>query len=227
MIYLTGDTHFDYDICKLTSKEFPEGKCLTKDDYVIVLGDFGLLWDDHISTRETYWKKWYDDKPWTTLFVAGNHENYWRINNLPQVSMFGNLVGKVSDSIYHLKTNNFYNINNKKILVIGGAESIDKMHRIENISWWKEELMTFQQQEDLFEKIEKNNKVDYVLTHTCPTSIYDKIGFNGLKNSDPTMKILQQVKEQIKFKKWFFGHFHMDEVIDEKFMCLYNSVIKI
>ena len=44
-IFLTGDTHIPIDISKLNSKNFPEGKNLTKDDYVIVLGDFGLLWN--------------------------------------------------------------------------------------------------------------------------------------------------------------------------------------
>jgi len=35
-IFVTGDTHGDYDWHKLTSKSFPEQKELTKDDYVII-----------------------------------------------------------------------------------------------------------------------------------------------------------------------------------------------
>ena len=46
-IFVTGDTHGDYDWHKLTSKSFPEQKELTKDDYVIIVGDFGGVWDFH------------------------------------------------------------------------------------------------------------------------------------------------------------------------------------
>jgi len=38
-VYVTGDTHGHWDIKKLNSKNFPEGNSLTKNDYVIILGD--------------------------------------------------------------------------------------------------------------------------------------------------------------------------------------------
>ena len=41
MIYITGDTHIPTDVGKLSSKRFPEQKNLTKNDYVIICGDFG------------------------------------------------------------------------------------------------------------------------------------------------------------------------------------------
>ena len=45
MIYITGDTHHDF---KRFDKEiFPEQKEMTKDDYVIILGDFGGVWDSN------------------------------------------------------------------------------------------------------------------------------------------------------------------------------------
>lgn len=47
---------------------------MTKQDYVIICGDFGGVWDG--SKREKYWLDWLEDKPFTTLFVSGNHENY-------------------------------------------------------------------------------------------------------------------------------------------------------
>ena len=51
MIFITGDTHGDIDIQKLSSKNFPKGKTLTKNDYVIVCGDFGLVWDGSNSDK--------------------------------------------------------------------------------------------------------------------------------------------------------------------------------
>lgn len=48
---------------------------MTKDDYVIICGDFGGVWDYKISSpSENYWLDWLNDKPFTTLFVDGNHE---------------------------------------------------------------------------------------------------------------------------------------------------------
>ena len=46
-IFITGDCHGDYDISKLTSKKWPQGKSLDKDDYLIVAGDFGLIWSNN------------------------------------------------------------------------------------------------------------------------------------------------------------------------------------
>ena len=40
MIYITGDTHCPFDISKFKPHYFPEGQTLTKEDYVIICGDF-------------------------------------------------------------------------------------------------------------------------------------------------------------------------------------------
>ena len=42
-IYITGDTHGDFR--RFSADNFPEGKILTKEDYVIICGDFGGIWD--------------------------------------------------------------------------------------------------------------------------------------------------------------------------------------
>ena len=62
-IFVTGDTHGSHDIRKLNSKKFPRQNMLTTDDYVIICGDFGLVWDE--SDEEKYWQKWLDAKNFT------------------------------------------------------------------------------------------------------------------------------------------------------------------
>lgn len=81
MIYVTGDTHANIDISKLNTKNFPQQKSLSKDDYIIVSGDFGLVWDG--SAREIYWQDWLTNKNFTTLFIDGNHENFDILYRLP------------------------------------------------------------------------------------------------------------------------------------------------
>ena len=63
MVFVTGDTHGDW-INRLNVDSFPEQKEMTKDDYVIICGDFGI-WDN--SKREKYNLGWLDDKPFTKI----------------------------------------------------------------------------------------------------------------------------------------------------------------
>ena len=52
MIYVTGDIHGD--VSRFSKKKFPEQKELTKDDIVMVLGDFGVIWWGDVDKEEKY-----------------------------------------------------------------------------------------------------------------------------------------------------------------------------
>lgn len=100
-IFITGDTHGDYDVKKLNRHNFTEQNELTKNDYLIIAGDFGCVWygSKDVSDRcpdyevppvhrtyigkDDYWLKWYDEKNHTTLFVDGNHENHALLDAYP------------------------------------------------------------------------------------------------------------------------------------------------
>ena len=56
-IFITGDTHGSTDISKLGLSRFWEAERLTKNDYVIILGDFGLIWDNYPNVDEKRWLK--------------------------------------------------------------------------------------------------------------------------------------------------------------------------
>lgn len=43
MVHITGDTHGEIDSHKLTVKNFPQQKLMTKSDSLIVCGDFGCV----------------------------------------------------------------------------------------------------------------------------------------------------------------------------------------
>ena len=51
-IFVTGDIHASYDIAKLSESCFNTAG-LTKDDYVIICGDFGLVWNNFVSNCNT------------------------------------------------------------------------------------------------------------------------------------------------------------------------------
>ena len=213
-IYLTGDTHGDIDIRKLGFKRWPESRTLKKTDYLIILGDFGLVWGNIPSATEKYWTRWLSERPFTTLFVCGNHENHPRLYALEQVAMFGSKVGKVSDSIFHLKRGHIYTIEDKKFFVMGGAQSIDKHLRIEGVSWWPEEVPSWAEMDLGLQNLQEHQySVDFILAHTAPVSLAQtylkSLGFNYMEEQvDPTSKYLEHVCQITTFEKYFCGHWH-------------------
>ena len=60
-VWVTGDVHGSIDIGKLSGRRWPEGKGLTRDDPLIVCGDFGMPWDG--SNEERYWLGWLAERP--------------------------------------------------------------------------------------------------------------------------------------------------------------------
>ena len=224
MLYVTGDTHGDLDFQKILN--WTEATKLNKDkDYLVILGDFGYVWENKRDNHEKEKLDFISCLPFTTLFIDGNHENHSRLNAMRVVNFMGGKAHKVYDSIYHLMRGQVYNICNKSIFTFGGASSIDKHLRVEGVSWWKEEEFSYIEAETAYENLNKVNwGVDYVLTHSAPLSIKDKLyGNNNLYAPSATERLLEAILRNIKFKRWYFGHYHKDKKLDN-FTILYNNV---
>src|SRR5574344_881800 len=109
---------------------------------------------------------------------------------------------------------------------MGGAESVDKDRRIEGVSWWKEELPNCEEMKHGLKNLEKHNwEVDYIITHTCPVSIQSQLIRSTMDNS--LEKYLEEIYKKVKFKKWYFGHYHIDLVMDDNFIALYDNIIEV
>ncbi len=121
MIFITGDTHGDFT--RFSSQNFPEQQTMTKKDYVIICGDFGGIWNG--SKEEEYWLDWLDEKPFTTLFVTGNHENYDLLKTYPFQYWNGGRVQRIRPSILHLTRGQIFEISGKTFFTMGGASSHD------------------------------------------------------------------------------------------------------
>lgn len=231
-IYITGDIHGDIDISKLNKKQFPQQSQLTKKDYVIICGDFGLVWNN--SNQDKYWQKWLNNKSFTTLFADGNHENFELLNNYPIQMWNGGKVHKISNSIFHLMRGQVFNIDNHKFFTMGGASSTDKEFRKEHISWWKDELPNKLEYKEGLDNLQKNNfKIDYIITHCCSSSLLKTVSYYCRFNkygckTDNLNNYLDILENKCQFKHWYFGHYHMDisNIID-KHTLLYNNLIKI
>lgn len=72
MIFITGDCHRDFR--RFNTTNFPEQKEMTKEDCVIICGDFGSVWNkEKESKEEKHLLDWLESKSFTTLFIDGNH----------------------------------------------------------------------------------------------------------------------------------------------------------
>lgn len=243
-VYVTGDTHGDW-INRLKADSFPEQKKMTKDDYVIICGDFGL-WDN--SNREKYNLDWLEDKPFTTLFVSGNHENYDILDSLPVSEWHGGKVNFVRPSVIHLMRGEVFDIEGKTFFAFGGASSHDikdgilesgdprikkwqndyeKMFRINHISWWDRELPTKKEMDNGLRNLEKYNyKVDYIVTHSPAESDIELLG-QGMYEQDILTKYLEEIHAQTEYKKHFCGHMHINKQVNDKDILLYEQIIRI
>lgn len=222
---------------------------LTKNDYVIICGDFGGILDQNKRARyERKRIKQLSKMKFTTLFVDGNHENFDRLYSYPIIEWHGGKVHKINSSIFHLMRGEIYEIDNKKIFAFGGAschdipdgildddnlekiDEYDKRHagyRIRGYNWWDLELPTDGELRNGLDNLCKvNNKVDYIISHCAPTSIQN--AFNPYYPDNKLTKYFEEIKDKVEFKKWYFGHYHKnDDTTFDKFACLYEKIIEI
>lgn len=212
MIFITGDTHRDFSrFYSFKSKE---------DDMLIVLGDVGI---NYYLTEEDKSYKEYLKKLNLKLFcVRGNHEERpENISNYKEVEMFGGkvFIEEEYSNLIFAKDGEIYNIDGKKILVIGGAYSVDKQYRLlHGYKWFKDEQLTKKEMDTILDKV-KGKHFDIVLTHTCPYKYEPREVFmQGLDQSkvDKSMEIfLDEIEENISYDKWYCGHYHTEKQIDK------------
>lgn len=67
-------------------------------------------------------------------------------------------------------------------------------------------------------------KVDYIISHCCPTSVQSILS-EGVFKRDYLTDYLQEVSEKCEFKKWYFGHYHNYRQINSQFVLLYEDIV--
>lgn len=68
-------------------------------------------------------------------------------------------------------------------------------------------------------------KVDYVITHCAPTAIQQKI--NPRFKPDKLTDFLEEIRCRRRFHYWLFGHYHDNQIIDEKYVLLYEQMVRV
>lgn len=251
MIYVTGDCHGEFRRFHKKQRMRSGLGNLTEKDYLIICGDFGLLWLKDAEFK--YNLDWMSRLPFTILWVQGNHENYNMIAEYPIEFWNGGKVRHIlRDKIILLERGQVFTIEGKKFFTFGGAQShdieggildrtsptfeADRIYakkkglscRILNESWWKAELPTDEEMNEGIANLEANNwKVDYVITHCTASSIEVYIGYTQGKyfQGDVLTRYFEYIDDKLDFKHWYFGHYHIDKVLDKYHTVVYNSIV--
>lgn len=255
MIYITGDTHADFT--RFSVDSFYEQKEMTNQDenFMIITGDYGGVWDQEESKNEKWWLNWLENKPFTTLFVDGNHENFDRLYTYPVKEWHGGLVHEIRPHVLHLMRGQVFTIEDKKFFTFGGASSHDiqdgildpndyetyddfrevwkqwygenKMFRVKGISWWPQELPTEEEMRTGKENLAKHdNKVDFIISHSPAASHIALLG-HGLYEQDILTQYLEEIRCTTEYKRMFMGHMHINRAINDRDICLYEQIIRI
>ena len=219
MILLTGDIHGDVRSPLWVIQRHG----LTPDDLLILLGDVGLNY--YGADQGDRKRKKLLNKAGVPIFcIHGNHEE--RPFNIPsyhEVTWHGGTVYVEDDfsNLLFAKDGEIYDLDGKKSIVIGGAYSVDKYYRLQRgMNWFPDE----QPSDEIKQKTEKqlsalNWNVDVVLTHTCPQKYVPIEAFlPGLDQSmvdHSTEEWLDKIEDQLNYKDWFCGHWHIDKRIDK------------
>ena len=222
MIYVTGDTHGNFR--RFQPEYFPEQAGMTKNDVVIIAGDFGGVWFGDSRDDETL--DWLERLPFTLAFVCGNHENYDALERYPVAEWHGGKVHRVRPHVLHLMRGQVFELESYRFFTMGGAKSHDTNHRINHISWWRQELPSDEEYSEALQNLERYNwQVDYIITHCAPTSI--ALMGSRHNEADRLTDFLQEVRERAKYHYWLFGHYHDNKAIDEKHILLWEQIVRI
>lgn len=255
MLYVKGDIHGNvYELtqaCELSH--------LTREDYLVVTGDCGIPFgynSPHFDMNkfqrqlEELNSLWYN-----VVFIAGNHDDYDFIEQLPKVNMFNNdnvrqMVGCgiTLDNVWYIDTPGVYDIAGKHCLIIPGADSHDIQEGILDPDEpnFEETLDTYCRTRYFFrikhwswwpqeaidtgyieEHLEElsNDYFDLILTHDCPTE-FSKLNNNRYPSTEGE-EALQQVYQNVPFTMWFHGHMHYDRWYKDNLACIYWNYVNV
>ena len=227
-IFITGDCHADISRFGDVWQNVVHP---TEEDYVIILGDFGLVWADREDLYEQIHLDWLQAQPWTTIVIGGNHENYAALErNYPIEKV---TIGKgevrcrrVRPKILFMERGEIFYINNKSFFCFGGADSTDKEYRIINESWWERERPSEEEFEYAKAKLDWNNgEVDYILSHEGPTCVQRWLYHSVVTN--PTADMLYEFYHTVKYGDWYFGHHHKNIDLPDNLHILYENIIEL
>lgn len=191
------------------------------------MGDAGVCWDG--GKQDRYIQRWHEGKSYTTLAVAGNHENYDVISCLPIVEKWGGKVYQVASHVFYTVTGEVYNICGYNCVAINGADSHDRDSRKEGRDWWAAERIKpddiLKAMNNVSELYYRGEDLDFIFSHTAGTENTRLINPDFIPTESD--RLLDYLLYGAEFKMHYFGHMHVDRRVLDRSHCLYNNVYEI
>lgn len=226
MVYITGDKHADFS----EVFDFCYDKKTSLDDVLIILGDAGINY--YANYKDYYLKNSLLQYPITFFCIHGNHEERPENIRTYNIKIFHEGIvyyEKDYPNILFAKDGEIYNFNNKNVLVIGGAYSVDKYIRLaRGYNWYESEQPSDEVKTKVKDVLSKrDNKIDIILSHTCPYKYLPREMFlDGIEQSkvdNSTEYFLDEIENNTDYKLWYCGHYHTDKEID-KIIFMFNKI---
>ena len=226
MVYITGDKHADFS----GVFDFCYDKKTSLDDVLIILGDAGINY--YANYKDYYLKNSLLQYPIKFFCIHGNHEERPENIRTYNIKIFHEGIvyyEKDYPNILFAKDGEIYNFNNKNVLVIGGAYSVDKSIRLaRGYNWYESEQPSDEVKTKVKDVLSKrDNKIDIILSHTCPYKYLPREMFlDGIEQSkvdNSTEYFLDEIENNTDYKLWYCGHYHTDKEID-KIIFMFNKI---
>lgn len=216
MTYITGDIHGDPH----RIVEFAKKQHVAADDVIVILGDVAANYDG--GWRDYKCKKKLSSLPCPVFCIHGNHEQ--RPQNIPSYQAkvwhggtvlyepeFPNLLFAMDGQVFDLDSH--------RVVVIGGAYSVDKFYRLEKgYGWWPDEQPSADTKAFVEWVFRNIYGIDVIFSHTCPWKYRPVEAFlPGLDQStvdESTELWLGQLENGLDYKAWYCGHWHINKRID-------------
>ena len=193
-IIVVGDIHGQFhELNKLIKDEKP--------DIILSTGDFGY-WNskDFEKSLELLDTKLY--------WCDGNHENHDLLNEVTNMTRD---PFEIIPNCFYMPRGSVLNLNEKNIMFVGGADSIDKEYRTIGFDWFAQELIS---ENDWLNINDVEKDIDIVISHTAPNYFkietqLEKKDSRVEKSLDPSRHFLDKVYNKFKPSEWYFGHWHL------------------
>lgn len=181
-LYL-GDTHGDLDFVERAARVAAE-----YDAEIIQVGDWGMVWPHRntktwdvedrtshqlaaLSTVLSQAGEVHAKPPVVMRFIDGNHDwhpklaEYVEMNSMACATLPGGGVQIAPSVIYQPRGSTHEDEDGTRFLFVGGAPSIDRVHRTKGFSWWPEEVIS---EQDFRSAMNADYPIHVLVTHDAP-----------------------------------------------------------
>lgn len=151
-------------------------------------------------------------------FVEGNHDSsdFLRGYSIDATTGFR----EIRSNILHIPRGHRWEWSGVSFLGIGGAVSVDKARRVEGVSWWRDEVISYSEAQRAID----GGRADVILSHDCPAGVdipdLSKTSHwfpvEQIRESDAHRQQLRAIVDAVQPSSLYCGHYHKrhDEMLN-------------